>query len=108
MVSGIEAGTATYLNTSGKQVVTSGPMVLLGIAFVGTATGQIQLFTGTTCAASLSPMITFCATASAVAGHFSPQFLRWPAEVSGNGLTVDLGTTNDPNIILFWSPGARP
>ena len=103
----IEAGTSTYINTTGKQVITSGPAVIVGIAFVGTGTGQIQLFAGATCSASLSPMVTFSATSSAVAGGFSPMFLRWPAEVSGNGLTVDLGATSDPNLVLFWSPGAR-
>jgi hypothetical protein len=49
-------------------------------------------------------VITFCATSSAVAGGFSPMFLRFPLAVSGSGITVDMGATTDPNIMLFWSP----
>lgn len=102
-----EVGSMTYVNTTGKQVITSAPASLLGVAFVGTATGQVQFFAGTTCSASLTPMISFSVTASAVAGGYSPMFLRLPAEVSGNGFTIDAGGTADPNLILFWIPNPR-
>ena len=103
----LEVGSASYLNSTGKQTITSGPAAIIGVAFVGTATGQIQFFAGTTCSASLTPMITFCATSSAVAAGLSPMFWRHPAEVSGNGFTVDLGSTNDPNLIIYWVPQPR-
>lgn len=89
---------------SGLNCITSGLFVLGGIAFYGTATGQIQLFQGVTCSASLTPVITFCATSSAVAGGFSPMFLRFPLAASGSGLCVDTGTSADTNLTLFWAP----
>lgn len=91
-------------NGSGLNCVTSGFAVIGGIAFLGTATGQIQLFAGMTCSASITPVITFCGTTSAVAGGFSPMFLRFPMAVSGSGFCVDTGTSGDTNLILFWAP----
>lgn len=99
-----EVANIFWANVTGKQLVTSGGAAILGIAFLGTATGQVQLFAGTTASASMTPVITFSVTTSAVAGGYSPMFLRFPAEVSGNGLVIDAGATNDPNIQLFWSP----
>lgn len=99
-----EVGTSLVVQTTGKSLVTSGGAALLGVMFCGSGTGQVQFFAGTTASASMTPVISFCATSSAVAGGFSPMFLRMPAEVSGNGLVIDLGATSDPNIILYWSP----
>lgn len=100
----IEAGYAARLTVSGKQVITSGPGQIIGALFCGTATGQIQLFAGTTASASMTPVISFCATSSAVAGRFSPNFVRMPFVVSGSGFVADLGATLDPNVILYWNP----
>lgn len=91
---------------SGLNCVTSSFAVIGGIAFYGTATGQIQLFAGLTCSASMTPVISFCGTTSAVAGGFSPMFLRFPMAVSGKGFCVDTGTSADTNLVLFWSPVA--
>ena len=99
-----EAANMTRVSTTGKSQVAIAGAALAGIAFVGTATGQFQLFAGATCSSSLTPVVTFCATSSAVAGGFSPMFLRWPCVVSGTGFCIDLGVTSDPNLILFWSP----
>ena len=40
----------------------------------------------------------------AVAGGFSPMFLRMPAEVSGAGFTVSVLASADPNLLLYWTP----
>lgn len=99
-----ETWSGTRLSTTGLTCITSGLAQIGGIAFYGTGTGQIQFFAGSTGSVSATPVITFCATSSAVAGGFSPMFLRFPLAVSGSGLTVSLGATTDPNIMLFWSP----
>lgn len=98
------AAQAKRLNATGLSTITSGNCAIYGVAFVGTATGGIQLFAGVTASASLTPMITFSATTSAVAGGFSPMFLRLPAVTSGPGLTVSILASADPNLILYWSP----
>lgn len=99
-----ETWSGTRLAASGKSCITSGLAQIGGIAFYGTATGQIQFFVGNTASVSATPVITFCATTSAVAGGFSPMFFRFPFACSGSGITVDMGATLDPNIMLFWSP----
>ncbi len=83
-------------------------MQILGVAFLGTATGAMQFFAGVTASASIAPVITFSATSSAVAGGFSPMFLRFPAVVSGAGLTVNLPESADQKIALFWNPLGGP
>ena len=98
----------TRLNATGTTVITSGFAQIIGVAFVGTATGAVQLFAGTTVSVSMTPVISFSATTSAVAGGLSPMFLRLPAEVSGAGLTVKIPATEDPNIMLFWNPVGSP
>jgi hypothetical protein len=104
----VEGYTATRVNATTTSVLASGPVILGGVLFCGTATGAVQFFAGTTCSASLTPVISFCGTTSAVAGGFSPMFMRFPCEVSGNGLTYDPSGTLDPNLIIFWSPAVRP
>ena len=100
----IEGGVAYRVTATGKQVVTNGGAQIIGITFCGSATGQVQLFAGATASASLTPVISFCATTSAVIGGFSPMFLRMPMVVSGTGLLLDAGATTDPNLILYWNP----
>lgn len=102
-----EVGTMLVVQSTGKTLVTSGGAAIYGVTFCGSGTGQVQFFAGVTASASLTPVINFSGTASAVAGGFSPMFLRMPAEVSGNGLIIDLGATTDPNIILFWQPNPK-
>jgi hypothetical protein len=51
-------------------------------------------------------VINFSFTASAVAGGFSPMYLKWPMTVSGSGLTALIPATSDPNVMLFWNPDA--
>ena len=94
----------TYINTTGRQTITSAKAQIVGVAFVGTATGQIQFFAALTVSASMSPMISFSGTTSAVAGGLSPMFLRLPFVASGTGFTIDAGATQDPNLMLFWKP----
>jgi hypothetical protein len=100
----IEAGYGTRLSATGASVITSGPCTIIGVASYGSATAGIQFFAGTTASASMTPTITFCATASAVAAGLSPMFFRFPAVVSGNGLTVTVLGSLDPNLTLFWLP----
>jgi hypothetical protein len=99
-----ELGYATRLNATGNTVITSGPCSILGIASYGSATAGFQFFTGVTASVSMTPVITICATASAVAAGLSPLFFRFPCYVSGNGLTVGVLGSLDPNLTLFWLP----
>lgn len=88
---------------SGLNCITSGLYTIGGISFHGSSTGQLTLFVGVTCSVSIAS-ISFCGTTSAVAGGFSPMFLRFPMAGSGSGLCVDSGSSADTNITIFWSP----
>ena len=96
--------TSRLFTTAELTVLTSARAMIGGIAFVGTATGGVQLFAGVTASASLTPMISFSATTSAVAGGLSPMFLRLPFAASGSGVIVSIQASADPNIMLFWNP----
>lgn len=100
----MEGGYASRFEATGTSVITSAPAQILGVGFYGTATGAIQFFAGVTTSASLTPIISFCATTSAVAGRFSPQYVRVPMVVSGAGLTVKIIGSADPNLIVYWNP----
>lgn len=100
----IDSCPGTRITATGTSVITSGYANIVGVAFYGSATGGIQFFAGVTTSASLTPMITFSATTSSVAGGFSPMFLKFPLAVSGSGLTVLTLPSADPNLMLFWSP----
>ena len=104
MINNVEGGQLTWFSATGLSVLSSANAQIIGIAFAGTGTGGVQLFAGVTASASLTPMITFSATSSAVAGKFSPQFMRFPVLVSGKGVTVSIQASADPNIGLFWFP----
>ena len=104
-----EIGNMTLLNATGFTTITSGKCVILGAAFVGTATGSFQLFAAASTASasggvSVTPVINFCATTTAVLQGFSPMYLKLPMTVSGSGLTVLIPGTADPNVMLFWNP----
>ena len=99
----------TLLNATGYTVITSGRAVIGGFGFIGTATGAIQLFAAMSTASasggvSVTPVINFCATTTAVLQGFSPMFMRFPMTVSGSGLTALIPGTADPNVMLFWNP----
>ena len=102
-----EVGNMTLVQATGLTTITSGKAVLYGIASIGSATAGIQLFAGVTSSVSLTPMINFSVTASAVAGGFSPFFLRMPMTVSGSGFTVSLLGTTDPNMMIYWNPDGQ-
>lgn len=99
-----DAASAFRVTVTGTVVLTTGLANIVGIAFHGTGTGGIQFFAGVTASASITPMITFCATSSAVAGGFSPMFLRFPLAVSGTGCTLKSLDSLDTNLTIFWSP----
>lgn len=101
---GADGYSSRLLNVTGLTVISSARTMIAGVAFVGTATGGIQFFAGVTASASLSPMVSFSATTSAVAGGLSPMFLRLPFLPSGAGLVVSVQASADPNIMLFWRP----
>jgi hypothetical protein len=107
-----EVGNGLLLNATGFTTITSGKAVVLGFGFVGTGTGGIQLFAAASTASasggsSVTPMITFSATSSAVAAGLSPMFMRFPMTVSGSGLVASLLPSSDPNIMLFWNPDGQ-
>lgn len=103
-----DASPGTRLTATGTAVISSGFSNIVGIAFHGTGTGGVQFFAGLTTSASITPMITFSVTASAVAGGFSPMFLRFPLAVSGTGLTAKTLDSLDVNLTIFWSPAGSP
>jgi hypothetical protein len=94
----------TRLNATGYTCITSAQAQIIGIASYGSATAGIQFFAGLTCSTSMTPMITFSATTSAVAGGLSPMYFAFPMMCSGSGLTVGLLASADPNLTLFWLP----
>lgn len=100
----LEAGNFSRLSATGPSTITSGNAAIIGIGFYGTCTGGVQLFAGVTTSVSLTPMITFSATTSAVVAGLSPMFFRFPCVVSGTGLTVNVLGSTDPNIGIFWCP----
>ena len=104
----IDSVVATRLTATGPALITTGRAAVIGMAFNGTGTGGIQLFAATTASASLTPMITFSATASAVYGGFSPMFMRYPMMVSGSGLVASSLDSLDTNVVLFWVPIPSP
>lgn len=104
----INSVTGTRLAATGTAVISSGFAAIAGIAFHGTGTGGVQFFLGVTTSVSLSPMITFSATASAVAAGLSPMYMPFPLMVSGTGLTVLVLPSLDPNLTIFWSPQGQP
>jgi hypothetical protein len=106
-----EVGNSVVLTATGFTTITSGKAVVLGFAFVGSATGSVQLFAAASTASasggfSVTPVINFCATTTAVLQGFSPMYLKWPMTVSGSGLTALIPGTADPNVVLFWNPDA--
>ena len=98
------AAYGTRLNATGYTCITSAQAQIVGIASYGSATAGIQFFAGLTCSASATPMITFSATTSAIAGGLSPMYFAFPMMCSGTGLTVSVLASLDPNITLFWLP----
>jgi hypothetical protein len=99
-----EAGNMTLVQVTGPTTITSGKAVIYGVTSFGSGTAGIQLFAGVTQSASMTPMINFCLTATAVLQGFSPMFLRMPMVVSGSGFTVNLLGSSDPNMMIFWNP----
>ena len=105
-ISSAVAGTRVV--ATGTLVITSGFAAIIGVAFYGTGTGGIQFFVGVTASTSISGMITFSATASAVAAGLSPMFFPFPLQCSGTGLTIKSLDSLDTNLTLFWSPQGQP
>ena len=95
----VPAGQATRFTATGISVVTSGAAQVMGVLFNCSTSGAIQLFAGVTASVSASPVIKLNATATSIS-----TFVRYPAMVSGLGLTVQIPANSDPDITLFWNP----
>ena len=101
----LETGNITRLTATGTSVVTSGNAYILGWMVTSSITGGVlQFFAGATTSASLSPTITVGSVSTTAAAAF----VRYPASVSGSGLTVKYTGTLDPNLVLFWLPMGGP
>jgi len=100
-----ETAQVTRISATGTTAITSANALILGWMVAASSTGgNLQFFAGTTTSASLSPSIIV----GSVSGTAAPQFVRYPATVSGSGLTVKYTATADPNLILFWLPMGGP
>lgn len=97
-----EYGTATRVAVSGLSTITSGNAQVIGILFTGTGTGTALLFHGVTASASVCGIIRAYTTIVGATVN-DPVFYRVPAYCSG-GITIELGSTGDPDVTLFWNP----
>ena len=96
-----QAGTATRVVTSGLSTITSANAALIGILFNGTATGSAIIFHGVTASASVAYVRAY-STAVGVT-NLRALYYPLPAMCSG-GITIDIGSTTDPDVTLFWTP----
>ena len=94
-------GNATRVVTSGLSTITSANAQLIGILFNGTATGSAILFCGVTASVSVAKIRAYPTVAGATANQ--AVYYDTPAYCSG-GITIDMGTTGDPDVTLFWNP----
>ena len=100
-------GKASYFATGGATCITSSNAAIIGVLFQGTATGTLQIWAGTTAtgAGALSGIIR-----AFVTGAVTMQSAVWypfPANASG-GITINVGTSADPSLTLFWNPVGGP
>jgi len=101
----IETAQVTRVNATGTTVISSANALILGWMVAASSTGgNLQFFAGTTASVSLSPSIIV----GSVSGTAAAAFTRYPASVSGSGLTIKYTATADPNLILFWLPMGGP
>lgn len=99
-------GTAYTITTVGATVVTSANAAIIGFQFNGSATGDVQIWAGTTATAAaagvpLSGIIRGFATTTS--GGQVASYYPFPAYCSG-GITINIGTSGDPRLTLFWNP----
>ena len=97
-------GNASYVTVVGATVITSANAQIIGILFQSTATGDIQIWAGTTAsgAAALSGVIRAYATTGAATVQ-SAVYIPFPAYASG-GISINVVGAQDPKLTLFWNP----
>lgn len=111
MLPGANFGKATRVTASGITAITSANAYIIGVMFNGSGTGACQLFAGLTATATaasgsggaiLSGVIRAYNT---VAGATVVQsfYQDFPAYASG-GIVINLPSTSDPDVTLFWNP----
>ena len=102
-------GTAYTITTVGATVVTSANAAIIGLMFNGSATGDVQIWAGVTATVTsatsggvqLSGIIRGFATTTS--GGQVASYYPFPAYCSG-GITINIGTSADPRLTLFWNP----
>src|SRR5512146_1734958 len=104
-------GTAYHATVTGAVCITSGNSHIFGVLFQGTATGNVQIWAGTTATATaagvpLSGVIRAYATTGSATVQ-SAVYYPFPAYASG-GITINVGGSLDPQLTLFWSPVGGP
>lgn len=94
-------GTASRIVAAGATCLTSANAAIIGILFNGTGTGTAIIYKGVTASSSVAYIRAYVTAANATVN--SAVYFPCPAYCSG-GITVDLGTTADPDVTLFWNP----
>ena len=102
MLPGTNFGKAQAFTTVGATCVTSANAYIIGVLIDSTATGTFQIWAGVT-ATSTSAGVPLCGLVGRTTATGLPNYIQFPAYASG-GITINIPTTNDPNITLFWNP----
>lgn len=100
-------GYAKYVSAAGATVVSTVNSRIIGFLIQSTATGNIQLWAGTTATSTaagvaLSGVIRAYATTGSATVQSSVYF-PFPAYASG-GCCVNVGGAGDPSVTIFWCP----
>ena len=94
-------GVASFASVTGIVCLTSANAYVIGALIHASATGQFQLFAGTT--ASSAAALSGIVGRATAAGSGVPSYIPFPAYASG-GLTMTMVGSNDPKVTLFWNP----
>lgn len=97
-----DAGVAKNIIVAGATCITTVNSQIIGVLLQSSATGNVQLWAGTTAtgAGLLSGVIRQNTGAVSAAPAL---YFPFPAYASG-GITINVGASADPNITLFWCP----
>ena len=97
-----QGGKASLVQVAGATCLTSANANIIGVLLYSSATGNVQIWAGTTAtgAGVLSGIIRQTTGAVSAAPAL---YVPFPAYASG-GISISIGASNDPQITLFWNP----